>query len=118
MTTRQLTLLLAIRAGVCTFRELDALISNNGLYSGFRIYGYLDRLEDMGLITRDAGKAASIRLTEAGHQATAGYLLSRKGERVTGVWKIDWVLTTRYSSPLGERESLVCTAEEYEEMQS
>lgn len=118
MTARQLTLLLAIRAGVCTFRELDALISNNGLYCSYRIYGYLDRLEDMGLITRDTGKAASIRLTEAGHQATAGYLLSRKGERVTGVWKIDWVATTRYASPLAERESVVCSVEEYEEMAS
>lgn len=97
MTTRQLTLLLAIRAGVCSFRDLSAAI---------------ERLQAEGLITEE------LQLTEAGRQATAGYLLSRCGERVTGVWRVDRVATAHYSSPLMERESVVCTAEEYEAMQS
>lgn len=81
------------------------------------IHQRVERLKLQGLIAWGSGHH-TLHLTEAGQQATAGYLLSRCGERVTGVWKVDWVLTTCYSSPLGERESVVCTVEEYEEMAS
>lgn len=44
-------------------------------------------------------------------------LLSRRGEEVTGVWRIDWVATAHYSAPRIEKVTVYCTADEFEEMQ-
>lgn len=94
MNPKYLTLLLSIRSGVRTFRGLDAQIAATPIYSAARISWYLDRLRDWGLITWQPGRKETIDLTPAGQEAVTGLLLTRCGERVTGVYRIEWAENT------------------------
>lgn len=88
MPPKYLILLAHIRAGVSSFRDLDAAIAATPTYSTARVSWYLKRLRGWGLVTWEPGRARTLRLTEAGERAACGLLLSRCGERVSGVWRV------------------------------
>lgn len=100
MPPKYLILLAHIRAGSCSFRDLDAAIGATPTFSNARVSWYLWRLRRWGLITWEPGKARTLRLTEAGERAACGLLLSRRGERVTGVWRVSEAATEKATTRL------------------
>lgn len=116
LTPKYLTLLAYIRGGVNSLRDLNVAIGNkpgNGI-----IDWYLTRLKQWELVTWEPGLARTLKLTEAGQEAVAGLLLTRCGERVTGIWQVSPAATAYCAAQLIEKEPVFCTADEYEEMVS
>lgn len=79
----------------------------------------ISTLRCLGYLTNGRAIHRPLTLTPAGRRAACGLLLSRSGERVTGVWRVNLEATTRAWMPLiDETETLRMAAVDYEEMAS